>query len=212
MYQSTRHPTWYANKHTSDSTLIANWQKDIVQGSSRKLFPGTVPVGVDMQGYPLAPIHDILPLIQSYFAKSNRVMPLFIEDKFISMLQKWHTDADQRTCAAWAAINVTMAFSLWNDASRKSPSDDLSMGQCVQNAQSVLNNLVTRDQDLLGIQVVLGLVMLFQPGPNIRPALVLIAIAVKMAHRLRLHTRRGRELLDETPDWKETVSSGPCTF
>ncbi len=159
--------------------------------------PDALPVPA-LPGYDLPELHVVLPIVETYFACFNSMVPLFHEGRFMRMLMRWYNISHTRFPAPFAAINVVLALSLWQDSSTKSPDDDRLMRQFIQNAQSVLCNLVTRDQDLLGIQAVLGLVMLFIAGPNPRPAATLIAIAFKLAHRLRLHTRSSREMFDDS--------------
>ncbi|KIW18372.1 hypothetical protein PV08_02660 [Exophiala spinifera] len=140
----------------------------------------------------------VLPLVEQYFAHFNNMIPLFHEGRFIRGLLRWYDTPSETIPATYAAINVVLALSIWHDPIKKSADDYEFMHRCVKNAQSVLCNLVTRDQDLIGIQAILGLVMLFNAGPNPRPASTLIAIAFKLSHRLRLHTRSGNRGLDES--------------
>jgi hypothetical protein len=78
------------------------------------------------------------------------MLPLFHEGRSMRMLMRWYSVSHERFPAPFAVINVVLALSLWQDVSRKSPEDDCLMRQCIHNAQSVLCNLVTRDQDRLG--------------------------------------------------------------
>jgi hypothetical protein len=47
------------------------------------------------------------------------------------------------------------------------------------------------EADIVNVQVLLGLAMLFQGTRNWKPAATLIAIALRLAHELGLHARRG---------------------
>lgn len=78
------------------------------------------------------------------------------------------------------------------------PSNDLELGpsdiqvtKYVNNAQSVLAEIATEHEDLLGLQVVVGLIIIFHTLKDSRPTVVLVGMAVRLAHRLRLHTRAG---------------------
>jgi hypothetical protein len=114
-------------------------------------------------------------------------MPLFDRNRFMRMLGEWHTGGD---VAAWAAINVVLTLS-WRHRATSKPLDGfLDPNMCIDKVQSVLGDLVTRDRDLLGLQVLLGLVMLLQGMSQPRQASPLIALAVKLAHRLQLHQRQ----------------------
>lgn len=126
------------------------------------------------------------------------MIPLFHEGRFMRRLLRWYDTPSERTPATYAAINVVLALSIWHDPTKKSEGEFELMHRSVHNTLSVLSNLVTRDQDLIGAQAILGLVMLFNAGPNPRPASTLIAVAFKLSHRLRLHTRSGNDGFDES--------------
>lgn len=146
--------------------------------------------------YQLPPLRDVLPPVSEYFATSNRVVPLFHEPTFMRMLRNWYlTPATQQDPAVWAAINIVLALS------RRHTYIDISSPQgtldvFVRNAQAVLNQLVTRDADLLGIQVVLGLAFIFYGTSDPKPATVLVATAVRLAHALRISTLQGSNQMD----------------
>ncbi|KAB5546938.1 fungal-specific transcription factor [Coniochaeta sp. 2T2.1] len=147
-------------------------------------------------GYALPPLRDILPSVSSYFNDANRVVPLFHEPTFMRMLRDWYpTPTSQLDPAIWAAINIVLALSrrhTYIDIS--SPRGTLDV--YVRNAQAVLNQLVTREEDLLGIQVVLGLAFIFYGTSDPKPATVLVATAVRLAHSLRINTLQGTNQLD----------------
>jgi hypothetical protein len=142
---------------------------------------------------PLPPLEETLPIVEHYFLTANRALPLFHQETFMRLLRDWYSAPVQRNAAPWAAINIVLALGQqhWytNLPGRK-------VGQYVRNAQSALNELVTRDRDLLGIQVLLGLCTIFQSSPDPRPATVLIATAVRLSQRLRLYTRKTRHNFD----------------
>jgi hypothetical protein len=127
-------------------------------------------------------------------------MPLFHEPTFLRMLRDWYsTPVSQQSPAVWGAINIVLALSrrhTYLDIS--SPRGTLDI--YVRNAQSVLNHLVTRDEDLLGIQVVIGLALIFYGTSDPKPATVLIATAVRLAHALRISTRQRSQDLEPELD------------
>ncbi len=55
------------------------------------------------------------------------------------------------------------------------------------NAQSVLTELATHDEDLIGLQVLLGIILLLQYSSDQKPASVVILSAMRLVHRLELH-------------------------
>lgn len=141
--------------------------------------------------FPLPPRDYIQRLAADYFADFNQAMPLSHHRSFLDMLQNWYlSPPGDRDDATWAAINVVLAIALRHTTSASSDSNDSSdtlASTCIQNAQAVLDRLVYRDQDLKGLQVLLGLAILFLATPHPQPACVLIATAVKLVHRLKLH-------------------------
>ncbi|KAK7750380.1 hypothetical protein SLS62_007679 [Diatrype stigma] len=60
----------------------------------------------------------------------------------------------------------------------------------LNNAQSVLTEITMRDTDLVNVQVLVGMAMVFWTAENFVPALMLIGTALRLAHKLGLHTRR----------------------
>ncbi|KAK4075222.1 transcriptional regulator family: Fungal Specific TF [Purpureocillium lilacinum] len=143
--------------------------------------------------FELPPSDQVLDLVYKYFCGPNQAIPLFHQPSFMGMLQRWYQAPAMRNAASWAAINVVLALSARLDTSLTS--EEFAQ-ECLNKAQSVLNVLVTREEDLQGIQVLLGLVMLFLGTNNPQPTCVLIATAVKLAHRLRLHDKRAHTQTD----------------
>ncbi|KAL6787285.1 fungal-specific transcription factor [Trichoderma sp. SZMC 28012] len=144
--------------------------------------------------YPhLPPFEEIQPIIEHYFTHINSLMPLFSQTTFLRKLHDYYASECQNPRKTWAAINIVLAL---GTRLPTSPSDDLDLqnedGQVakyVSNVQSVLSELVTRDVDLLSLQVLLGLVIIFNSLKDSNPAVVLIGTAIRLAHRLRLHNR-----------------------
>ncbi|KAL7794850.1 hypothetical protein V8C43DRAFT_280342 [Trichoderma afarasin] len=140
----------------------------------------------------LPPLPDILPIVDDYFSSTNRLLPLFEQIKFMQMLRGWYSNPDQRGSATWAAINVVLALGLLLQP-HIDAGGELTVATLVKNAQSVLDEIVTRQEDILSAQIVLGLCILFQESPDPHPASVLVATAVTLVHRLRLYSRSGQE-------------------
>ncbi|KAL9479500.1 hypothetical protein ACSS6W_004286 [Trichoderma asperelloides] len=141
--------------------------------------------------FALPPQDQVSVLVENYFSDYNQAMPLFHQPLFMQMLENWYRFPHERNEASWASINVVLALSLQQTPSAAITSDDLVSSECIKNAQSVLNHLVIRDEDLQGLQVVLALVILFLGTPRPQPSCVLIGTAVKLAHRLKLHLQEG---------------------
>lgn len=96
---------------------------------------------------------------------------------------------------SWAAIQVVLSLALRAASSAGLPHagggpDRLHRANIyLKNAQSVISDLVTREEDLLGMQVLLGIALLFQDSSDAKPASVVIGTAMRLAHRLRLHSK-----------------------
>lgn len=155
---------------------------------------------VNREPYPrLPPLEEIEPLVESYFTNVNAFIPLFSRPAFTRMLDEYYTFTCRRPRITWAAVNVVLALATRLPAS---PSNDLDLGagdkrvaKYLNNVQSCLAELVSGNVELLDLQVLLGLVILFNGLKDSRTAVVLVGTAVRLAHRLRLHSRyqRGQE-------------------
>jgi hypothetical protein len=140
----------------------------------------------------LPPLDEILPIVDHYFTTFNGVIPLFQQPEFMKLLSTWYKQPETRDRASWAAIQTVMAIGYRTPqlSLRDSQSVHIEKAdQCLRNAQTVVSELVTRDEDLLGVQILLGIVMLFQNSRDPKPASVLIGTAVRLAHRLKLHSQ-----------------------
>lgn len=142
--------------------------------------------------YPNLPaLAQMQPAINHYFTNVNSAMPIFSEAGFTRMLQDYSTSDRQQSRSAWAAVNIVLAL-----ASRLpcQPSGQLDLGsldvqvaQYFNNAQAILADIVTGDPSLLNLQIVLGLIVMSHTMEDLSAAVVLVATAVRLAQRLRLH-------------------------
>ncbi|KAK2053126.1 fungal-specific transcription factor domain-containing protein [Colletotrichum caudatum] len=148
---------------------------------------------VDPEKPKLPPLEDMMPVIEEYFGRYNALMPLFDQKTFMRMLSEWYSPSSQHSPAVWAAINMVMALgyrcSLKEPGNVETLRDDQKVLYHMRNAQSAVSDLVTREEDLLGVQVLVGMVILFQGTKDPKPASVLIGTAVRLAHRMRLHDK-----------------------
>ncbi|KAH8645769.1 fungal-specific transcription factor domain-containing protein [Xylariales sp. PMI_506] len=142
----------------------------------------------------LPPLDDIMPLIDHYFNLSNRVLPLFDQDSFMRLITAWYKPDAKHDRLSWAIILVVVALGLQSrfpgDAIEASTDQAKFAGlldYCMRNAQSVIPELVARDEDLLGLRVILSLVLLFRSSGDLRPAAVLSGMAVTLCRRMHLH-------------------------
>jgi hypothetical protein len=112
----------------------------------------------------------------------------------MTLITGWYARNPKRCKLVWANILVVIAMSLQAQAScgqnmcgsLRNDKDWISL--CMRNAQSVMPELVSRDEDLLGIQVILGLALLFHNACDIQPARTLVGSAVALSYRMHLHT------------------------
>ena len=165
---------------------------------------GPAEIGVQTQQLLLPPLAEILPTIDSYFEFINAIIPLFHEPSFKRMLYYWYSPSSRRPEADWAAINIVLAlaYRILQDL----PMEHGKVAQCVRNVQHVMTNLLLRNDDLLGLQVLLGMVMLYQGAKDSRLANVLIGSAVRLAHSMSLHRKiPGDSLYPELAQQKNRV-------
>jgi hypothetical protein len=168
-------------------------------------FPANIPASIRECGLEarsalkLPPGNEILPIVNRYFTHINTLIPLFSQPAFMRMLLEWYSNPASRERAAWACINIVLALGSRYPAV---PGQDVGLSRhepgfvrYMSNAQSALAELVMRDEDLLGLQVLLGLVTLYQAENDSRPAVVLIGAAVRLTHRLRLQSKLDIEAL-----------------
>ncbi|RSL98266.1 hypothetical protein CEP52_010423 [Fusarium oligoseptatum] len=135
----------------------------------------------------LPPLVEILPALDNFFNNYNRVIPLFDRASFMHMVIDFYSPSSKRTRVPWAAINIVLAISyrVIDDLSI----DDPRLAQHISNVQSVTTELMAWSDDLLGLQVLLGMVILFQGTTNPQLAIVLIGSAIRLAQSMGLPSR-----------------------
>ncbi|KAH6876332.1 fungal-specific transcription factor domain-containing protein [Thelonectria olida] len=172
----------------NDGDQVNPWKFDPVQPLMYE-GPGPEP-GVEALHLP--PLEEILPTVDHYFSMFNLVIPLFHQPTFMKMLRAWYTDRTQRDRGTWAAVQIVLALGFRTPrlTATDTPAVQTEKADiCLKNAQSIVSELVTREGDLLGVQILVGIVMLFQNSRDPKPAAVIIGTAVRLAHRLRLHAQ-----------------------
>ncbi|GAD92382.1 hypothetical protein NECHADRAFT_77135 [Paecilomyces variotii No. 5] len=137
----------------------------------------------------LPPYEDVLPLVKHYLTDFNSLFPLFHSGALLQLVKSWYQDPHSRNPVIWALINVVLALAHHTS----SPGEVTPIGiteTYLNNAQLVLTEVIMSDTGLVNVQVLLGLVILFWTADDARPALFLVATALRLAHRLGLHTRK----------------------
>jgi hypothetical protein len=136
----------------------------------------------------LPPLQEVLSATKAYLTTLNAVLPLFHPGRLLQSIHNWYAHPVRRERTTWAAINVVLAL-----AHRRIPPNEATLSGSaayyLHNAQTVLSEVIMGEADLLSVQILLGMVLLFQGQQDLKPATMLIAIALRLAHELGLHTR-----------------------
>jgi hypothetical protein len=136
----------------------------------------------------LPPLQEVLSATEAYLTTLNAVLPLFHPGRLLQSINNWYAHPGRRERTTWAAINMVLAL-----AHGRIPPDEATLSESaayyLHNAQTVLSEVIMGDADLLNVQILIGMVMLFQGTQDLKPATMLIAIALRLAHELGLHRR-----------------------
>jgi hypothetical protein len=119
----------------------------------------------------------------------------------MKMYNDWYNCPSQQNEASWAAIHIAVALGLrvpTGDTLQANSYDKSVSSRCLNNAQAVVSRLVTRDTDLLGIQVLLGIVFLLENSSDLGSSSVVIGAAVRLAHRMELQSLVVQQTYTET--------------
>ncbi|KEF55363.1 uncharacterized protein A1O9_08113 [Exophiala aquamarina CBS 119918] len=137
----------------------------------------------------LPPLQEVLSATAVYLTTLNAVLPLFHPGRLLQSINNWYAHPSRRDRTTWAAINVILALA----HGRMDPNEATlseSAAYYLHNAQTVLSEVIMGDAALLNVQILVGMVILFQGTQDLKPATMLIAVALRLAHELGLHTRR----------------------
>ncbi|KAI0969004.1 hypothetical protein F4678DRAFT_440622 [Xylaria arbuscula] len=152
--------------------------------SAEERIPLSTP-NSDHNVMPLDSLHDILPVIEWYLATSNSLIPLFDPASLLTSVNDWYYKPHTRDPTVWAMINVVLALAHHNGYSGKKH-HSINDTTYIKNAQSVLTDAIANNTTLMHVQVLIGLAMLFRTANEPTPAVVLIATAVRLTHKLGL--------------------------
>ncbi|KAI1331749.1 hypothetical protein F5Y16DRAFT_359174 [Xylariaceae sp. FL0255] len=146
------------------------------------------------RGIPVPPMNEALMVVEVFFKEHNSVVPLFDQHSFMTMFQEYYTRPSERRRICGAVINVVLALgyrirSIMRHGDDARGFDETKIKTCVDNAQMMLDELMTRDEDLLGLQALLGLVFLFVSNPDQAAAAVLNSAAVRLAYSMQLESK-----------------------
>ncbi|CAI6091308.1 unnamed protein product [Clonostachys chloroleuca] len=135
----------------------------------------------------LPPLEAMMPTLEMYFRHYNSVIPLFDEKEFMRMVHGW---SYLRSPAEWAAINVVLALGYRVIESR--PMECPEVATCFANIRSILMEMMMRTEDFLGLQVLLGTVLLYQGTSRSlqhKDTPMLMGAAARLVEILRLNSR-----------------------
>lgn len=108
----------------------------------------------------LPPREECLSLLRDYFENFNMMFPLFHEPTFMHLVDKQYSDDPYTGSGWWASLNVALAIAFRiRVMSNFSPNDsDSDAWGYFKNALAVQSELTLRNQDLLSVQALLGMV------------------------------------------------------
>jgi hypothetical protein len=182
-------------------SLVPPWDNDpdLLIASAHATDLNEDQVDLIQEEYPdahlkLPPLKEVLSATEVYLTTLNALLPLFHPGRLLQSINNWYAHPGRRKRTTWAAINVVLALAHVRTAPKEAALSEDAV-YYMHNAQTVLSEVIMGDADLLNVQIVIGMVMLFQGTQNLKPATMLIAIALRLAHELGLHTRR-TEYLD----------------
>src|SRR5687768_4655139 len=110
------------------------------------------------------PLEEVAHVIDHFFNDFNTVTPLFCCASFMIMLRNFYNDPLSRNKGSWAAIQIVIAIGYrtpLGDSMPHGAERAYRSNAHLRSAQSVISHLATREEDMLGDQVLLGIVILF---------------------------------------------------
>lgn len=136
--------------------------------------------------------------IDVYLATFNSVLPLFHPQCLYRTVDNWYrqpSDSQRRQHdpASWAAINVALGLAQCHGHGNLNPAaaQAMSVSGCLENAQSVLAEILAEDMDLQHVQILLGLGTLFLGArpDDVRAAMMFVSTAMRLAQAMGMHRR-----------------------
>lgn len=135
-------------------------------------------------------LEEISGVVDHFFDTFNQTTPFFDHSAFMQLLHQWYSHPEKRDKATWAAIQIVLAIGYrTSDPSGRSVGTERAQkaNEHLRNVQLVVPTLVTREEDLLGLQVLMGMVVMFLQSSDHKPAAVIIGNASRLAYRLNMH-------------------------
>ena len=152
----------------------------LLQDGSENTVDGTLTIP------PWLETQDVL---DTFLRTINWLLPLFDTQEVIDKFTAWHAQPLSHNRATWAELSVILALA----HGITGPDDAASASAAAKhlnNAQSVVSELLAAEPTLSTVRNLIGIAVIFQATANLRPATLIIATALRLAHHLGLHTRR----------------------
>jgi hypothetical protein len=116
----------------------------------------------------LRPLQEALSATESCLTRLNAFLPLLHPGRLLQSSNKWYADPGRRERTTWAAINVVLAL-----AHRRIPPDEATQSESaayyLHNVQAVLSEVIMGDANLLNVQILIRMVLLFQGTQDLNP-------------------------------------------
>lgn len=144
----------------------------------------------------LPPRQEVLSAANKYLDTLNSVLPLFHPQNLMNSINRWYDNPESRETSTWAATNVVVAL-IYRQNSLVGAKSSTAV-RFLNNAQTVLNEVLTGEPKLLDVQTLIGMVLFLQAASDLKPATTLMAIALRLAHSLDLHTRSNPAVLSSS--------------
>lgn len=109
---------------------------------------------------PLPPRDDALSLLKDFFENFNCMFPLFHEPTFMHLVDKQYSRQPYEGTGWWASFNIALAIAhrIRVMSNLVPQEEDNKAWLFLKNAMGVLTELTMRNQDLLSVQALLGMV------------------------------------------------------
>ncbi|KPI45732.1 uncharacterized protein AB675_857 [Cyphellophora attinorum] len=137
----------------------------------------------------------MIVILEGFLRDFNSVLPLFNPQTVRRLVTDFYRSLPGRQDpVVFAAMNVVLGLSHRHAVNGKSHAGDAA--EYLRRAQSVVTEVILGETHLLNIQVLLGMVILLRGSRDDQTLLILVATAMRLAHKLGLHDRATSQLLD----------------
>lgn len=141
-------------------------------------------------------------VVDVYLSTFNSTLPLFHPRRLLQMIDDWYRQPSGRTASAWACINIVLALTKCHSFGFIDPAlQTIGLGQCIENAQSVLTDILKgNDLQLENVQILLGLGIVFLGTQDLAAPMVFVSAAMRFAQAQGMHRRDRYEGMGIAPE------------